>query len=157
MVGNAAEWTASVYEPYPELEAVLPEEFGGAAPSSTLTRPKVEKLQPQEPPDQAPDQPSDQPSEEPEREEDDEFAEEDPRLGFFEPQELLDDRPRVYRGGSINNYPRFLRCANRQKESPGARWYNVGFRCAMDAEPELEAQTESQSDPEPPEPSPQEP
>ena len=61
--------------------------------------------------------------------------EEDAREAFLTAEELQDKRPRVYRGGSINNYPRFLRCANRQKESPDSRWYNIGFRCALDAEP----------------------
>ena len=49
-----------------------------------------------------------------------------------EAAEVRDDRARVYRGGSFNSYARFLRCANRQSESPGARWGNVGFRCVVD-------------------------
>jgi formylglycine-generating enzyme required for sulfatase activity len=39
---------------------------------------------------------------------------------------------RVYRGGSWNNYGKYLRCANREKEKPTARWSRIGFRCAMD-------------------------
>ncbi len=39
---------------------------------------------------------------------------------------------RVYRGGSWNNFGKYLRCANREREKPGARWGNIGFRCAMD-------------------------
>jgi formylglycine-generating enzyme required for sulfatase activity len=43
-----------------------------------------------------------------------------------------DQKYRVYRGGSWNNFGRFLRCSNREKAKPNARWGNVGFRCAMD-------------------------
>ena len=112
MAGNAAEWTASVYAPYPELDAALPPEFGGSAAAAPAAggagaavvgsgaeatiRPK------------------------------------DPRLKFFTADELRDTRPRVYRGGSFNSYARFLRCANREKEDPGARWNNLGFRCVAD-------------------------
>jgi formylglycine-generating enzyme required for sulfatase activity len=39
---------------------------------------------------------------------------------------------RVYRGGSWNSFPKFLRCANRERARPGERWKYVGFRCAMD-------------------------
>lgn len=39
---------------------------------------------------------------------------------------------RVYRGGSWNNYGKYLRCANREKDKPTARWSTIGFRCAMD-------------------------
>ncbi len=39
---------------------------------------------------------------------------------------------RVYRGGSFNSFGKYLRCANREKEKPSARWGNIGFRCAMD-------------------------
>ena len=60
---------------------------------------------------------------------------EDPRLKFFRPEELLDKRARVYRGGSFNSYSRFLRCADREKADPGAHWNNIGFRCALDAPP----------------------
>jgi formylglycine-generating enzyme required for sulfatase activity len=135
MAGNAAEWTASVYEPYPELVAVLPEEFGGAQPSSTVARPRIERLTPR--PERQPEvqrlEPKEPTGGDDEAALDEEEVPQDPRAAFFTPEELQDTQPRVYRGGSINNYPRFLRCANREKESPGARWYNLGFRCAMDA------------------------
>jgi iron(II)-dependent oxidoreductase len=39
---------------------------------------------------------------------------------------------RVYRGGSWNTFPKFLRCSNRESAAPGKRWVYVGFRCAMD-------------------------
>jgi iron(II)-dependent oxidoreductase len=39
---------------------------------------------------------------------------------------------RVYRGGSWNNFPKFLRCANRGKARPNERWRYIGFRCVMD-------------------------
>jgi len=39
---------------------------------------------------------------------------------------------RVYRGGSWNNFGKYLRCANREKDKPTARWSRIGFRCAMD-------------------------
>ena len=128
MAGNAAEWTATVFAPYQELVAILPAEFGGVDSSTRIARPK-----------------GGQPQVEPESfaalsEEDLELAQadslalaNDPRLQFFSVAELQDKRPRVYRGGSINSYARFLRCANRERESPGARWYNIGFRCAKPA------------------------
>jgi len=43
-----------------------------------------------------------------------------------------DQTYRVYRGGSWNNFGKFLRCSNREKARPGERWGNIGFRCAMD-------------------------
>ena len=116
MVGNVAEWTASAYGPYREVALVLPDAFGGTAKaknagSANAFRDLDEK----------------------------ELAkartyvdEDDPLLQFFEFFELADGRKRVYRGGSINNYTQFLRCANRQKANPNSRWYNIGFRCAMD-------------------------
>ena len=39
---------------------------------------------------------------------------------------------RVYRGGSWNTFPKFLRCANRESTSPNKRWVYIGFRCVMD-------------------------
>jgi iron(II)-dependent oxidoreductase len=39
---------------------------------------------------------------------------------------------RVYRGGSWNTFPKYLRCANRESTTPGKRWAYIGFRCAMD-------------------------
>jgi iron(II)-dependent oxidoreductase len=111
MAGNAAEWTATPYAPYPALEAVLPTEFGGAsgaiAPAKKTESPtrSVPEIDPT-----------------------------DPRLAFFTREELADVRPRVYRGGSYNSYAQFLRCANREKEDPGAHWPNLGFRCAADVD-----------------------
>ena len=143
MAGNASEWTASVYEQYPDLVAVLPAEFGGVDASGRISRqrlrldrleePKVEKLEPRE-------------TRPPQTEEELWLAREDslesandPRLQYLSAEELKDDRPRVTRGGSINTYPLYLRCANRGSEGPSARWYNLGFRCAKDAAPEAPA------------------
>jgi len=39
---------------------------------------------------------------------------------------------RVYRGGSWNTFPKYLRCANRESTPDGKRWVYVGFRCVMD-------------------------
>ena len=36
MAGNVAEWTASIYAPYPELDAALPPEFGGSATAAPV-------------------------------------------------------------------------------------------------------------------------
>jgi formylglycine-generating enzyme required for sulfatase activity len=114
MAGNAAEWTASVYAPYPRLEAVLPDEFGGKAGAAAAA--------PAPAPAEAPGEAR-------------QIRDDDPRLEFFSVQELQDERPRVYRGGSFNSFARFLRCANREQAGPGDRWANLGFRCALDAAP----------------------
>ena len=115
MAGNASEWTASVYAPYPELEAVLPPEFGGLPESSPAAAGSAGK--------------GDEAAARPAR---GEIAPEDPRLKVFTAEELGDARKRVTRGGSYNSYARFLRCTNREKEDPGSRWKNLGFRCAAD-------------------------
>ncbi len=64
--------------------------------------------------------------------------EQDLRRRWLAASELDDERPRVYRGGSINSFARYLRCANRERARPGSRWYNVGFRCAKDPPGEKE-------------------
>jgi formylglycine-generating enzyme required for sulfatase activity len=120
MAGNAAEWTATPYAPYPPVDAVLPGEFGGSAPA-TAAADAPDPLHGAAGDDSV--SPSDGPAIEPD----------DPRLRFFQLDELQDVRPRVYRGGSFNSFARFLRCANRQSESPGSRWDNLGFRCVIDA------------------------
>lgn len=116
MSGNVAEWTATAYAPYPEIALLLPDAFGGRAVTSNsgsanafrdieegeLVRARTY------------------------------VDKDDPLLQFFTIAELADGRKRVYRGGSLNNYTQFLRCANRQKANPNSRWYNIGFRCAMD-------------------------
>jgi len=43
-----------------------------------------------------------------------------------------DKKYRVYRGGSWNNFGKYLRCARRGKAKPTERWNNIGFRCAKD-------------------------
>ncbi|MGH7454269.1 MAG: SUMF1/EgtB/PvdO family nonheme iron enzyme [bacterium] len=43
-------------------------------------------------------------------------------------------KQRVLRGGSWNNNPDNLRCANRNRNNPTNRNDNVGFRCVQDAE-----------------------
>jgi formylglycine-generating enzyme required for sulfatase activity len=43
MAGNVAEWTSSTYEPSPELEAVLPTNFGGTDSANAAARPTREK------------------------------------------------------------------------------------------------------------------
>ncbi len=134
MAGNAAEWTATPYEPYPELIAVLPADFGGAESAKQASSPRVEKLQPRIEklePRATPD------SLEPEAaayaQEDSILRSDDPRLQFFDDAELQDKRSRVHRGGGIGTFTNYLRCANREKERPGRRWHNLGFRCAKDA------------------------
>ncbi|HET6349320.1 MAG TPA: formylglycine-generating enzyme family protein [Candidatus Krumholzibacteria bacterium] len=47
-------------------------------------------------------------------------------------RDVFKDDRRVYRGGSWNTFPKYLRCANRENASPGKRWVYIGFRCAMD-------------------------
>jgi formylglycine-generating enzyme required for sulfatase activity len=47
-------------------------------------------------------------------------------------KEVFKGGRRVYRGGSWNTFPKYLRCSNRESASPGKRWVYVGFRCAMD-------------------------
>lgn len=148
MVGNVAEWTANIYDPNPKREIVLPPELGGSK-SSQANAPPPESAPP--PRDTRPSSPplstlpraggsnrlqngapppahslsSDAVDGEPEKKP-------DPRLLFMTQAELQDSRHRVYRGGSYNNYASFLRCSNREKEKPGARWEYIGFRCAMD-------------------------
>ena len=123
MAGNVAEWTASAYAPYPDLKATLPGEFGGK-PSGGQAGGRDESTSPATGPGSSP-----APSAAGERE----IAPNDPRLAFFGKDELQDERPRACRGGSFNSYAKFLRCADRQKDKPGARWSNLGFRCAADA------------------------
>jgi formylglycine-generating enzyme required for sulfatase activity len=110
MSGNVSEWTSSAYEPYPHPEGVLPTDFGGTPGN----RPQDEIAPPTIPPPAS----------------NVKIKKDDPRLRFFTIEMLQDIRPRVYRGGSYNSYARFLRCAQRQKEDPGSRWQNLGFRCA---------------------------
>jgi formylglycine-generating enzyme required for sulfatase activity len=47
-------------------------------------------------------------------------------------KEVFKGDRRVYRGGSWNTFPKYLRCSNRESTSPGKRWVYIGFRCAMD-------------------------
>jgi len=119
MAGNVAEWTASAYAPYPRLELALPDALGGTSGQATHPRTAAEVIF------QVPTQ------KDLERARLDHDPD-DSLLQFLTIEELADRRDRVYRGGSINNYARFLRCANRQRSNPDHRWYNVGFRCVLD-------------------------
>jgi formylglycine-generating enzyme required for sulfatase activity len=47
-------------------------------------------------------------------------------------REIFKGDRRVYRGGSWNTFPKYLRCSNRESTSPGKRWVYIGFRCVMD-------------------------
>lgn len=47
-------------------------------------------------------------------------------------KEVFKKDRRVYRGGSWNTFPKFLRCSNRESTSPDKRWVYIGFRCVMD-------------------------
>jgi eukaryotic-like serine/threonine-protein kinase len=47
-------------------------------------------------------------------------------------KEVFKGDRRVYRGGSWNTFPKYLRCSNRESTTPGKRWVYIGFRCAMD-------------------------
>ncbi len=132
MAGNAAEWTATPYEPYPDLAAALPAEFGGTGSSKEISRPRVlspsiEKLVPRKTPEVL------DPEDFPDAQADSIQGSDDPRSAFFDAAELQDERPRVHRGGGIGTFTNYLRCANRERESPGRRWANLGFRCAKDA------------------------
>ena len=52
--------------------------------------------------------------------------------GVPDRREIFRSDRRVYRGGSWNTFPKYLRCPNRESTTPGKRWVYVGFRCAMD-------------------------
>lgn len=117
MAGNVAEWTATAYAPYPEIALDVPDAFGGKTAAAQQPTSEVQFLQV---------------SDKDVRKAQERYDPDDPLLQFFTLSQLADRRERVYRGGSINNYSQFLRCANREKSNPGDRWYNVGFRCAMD-------------------------
>jgi len=52
--------------------------------------------------------------------------------GIPDRKEMFKEDRSVYRGGSWNTFPKFLRCSNRESAPPGKRWVYVGFRCAMD-------------------------
>jgi formylglycine-generating enzyme required for sulfatase activity len=54
------------------------------------------------------------------------------RRGVPDRNEQFSSNRHVYRGGSWNTFPKYLRCANRESTSPGKRWVYVGFRCVMD-------------------------
>ncbi|MFH1725813.1 MAG: SUMF1/EgtB/PvdO family nonheme iron enzyme [Elusimicrobiota bacterium] len=42
--------------------------------------------------------------------------------------------PRIIKGGGSNSYPTSVRAASRKEYEPGFRYFNIGFRCAKDAE-----------------------
>jgi formylglycine-generating enzyme required for sulfatase activity len=117
MAGNVAEWTASAYLPYPEIDLDVPDVFGGTSAAPPHQTEEVVQFH----------HVSDKELRAAEK-----YYKEDPLRQYFTMETLADSRPRVYRGGSINNYSQFLRCANREKSKPVHRWYNIGFRCAMD-------------------------
>jgi len=54
--------------------------------------------------------------------------------GVPDRNEVFKKDRRVYRGGSWNTFPKYLRCANRESTPPGKRWVYIGFRCAKDPE-----------------------
>ena len=142
MAGNVAEWTATAYEAYPEIGLSVPDAFGGAtAVSQEEVHGSVDvpaewvgqRLPTTEERQEASKGNSFHEVSEKERSRAQaHYDADDPILQFLTMDELADKRDRVYRGGSINNYSQFLRCANRQKSNPRDRWYNIGFRCAMD-------------------------
>jgi iron(II)-dependent oxidoreductase len=57
------------------------------------------------------------------------LEDEDP---FVDPEGYDDDAPRVTKGGGWNNLPWNVCCTSRNGYPPGARFSNLGFRCAAD-------------------------